>query len=164
MSSAEVNVLTITSDYLSAASYVDASFQITPGQPVTAYPSVAPPVDHVYTVSVTCGREGSTTMTDGFNAAATTQYNELAETFWAAQPGELNFYFAVQLTFYGATPVTIYLAQGSNTTHNNWWIGGRSILNSSPGKSKDAYLMIDRTHLYWVSVTGANALSISTVP
>ena len=55
-------------------------------------------------------------------------------------PSDLNFYFCVKATFSIASTkkeIYIYLAQGSRSLRNNWWIGGSNVAHN-----EDAILVI----------------------
>ena len=55
------------------------------------------------------------------------------DTFADLSPGDLNFFFGINVTFSGQSiPVPLLLGQGHQalTGANNWWIGGGSVHSS----------------------------------
>ena len=117
------------------------SFHITSGQPFT------------------CGRSASSSVADLFNTAVGSPnhswcgpYTSLPSPVSTVQPAELNFYFAVDVTFTGvSSPVRVYLGQGSQLhVTNNWWIGGPAILNTYPSYSLMSFFFVTTQKIYLV--------------
>lgn len=160
MTTSQENVVVLNCADITHVSYVDGSFHITSGQPSTLPPTIDHQGDNTWMIVVNCGRSKSSSVANSFNSAVGTTnhswcgpYVELPSETSTDKPSELNFYFAVNVTFSGmSTPVTVYLGQG-NQLHlfNNWWIGGPAVLNTYPGYSLVTYFYLAPSRKYLIS-------------
>ncbi len=64
-----------------------------------------------------------------FNSNCGGSSKEYAPSGGGGTPDELNFAFAVTISFQSGGSVQVWLAQGSYSTTNNWWIGGAPIFS-----------------------------------
>lgn len=153
------NVVTIndqTGSTLLGAAYVGGSLSVSPGQPVIPAPE-AQMLKSVCTINVNAGRQVSRKEAQVFDGLSGGFLQEFATEGGGAPPFDLNLCFGIDLKLNGPsgpTTVTVYLAQGSYTGANNWWIGGNSIVHSGE-------LVFDGKTLA-LSGSGANEFILST--
>lgn len=145
MSSSNVFTITDKSNTITGMVYHAGSLQVSDGQSHDPAPSINQN-GNVITISLGADREKTGLIATNFNSQAG-GVNHL----WAGEgdngaPSELNFFFAVDVTFQvdGSTPVTdtFYIGQGSFGeifSVNNWWIGGQGV--SKPGFAKLQYVI-----------------------
>ena len=161
MTKSHDNAVVLISADISRIEYVENSFHITSGQPSMLPPTIEKGEDgKTWVITIDCGRSASSGVASSFNSAVGSTnhswcgpYNATFGVASTDKPGDLNFYFAVNVSFtYGTEPVTVYLGQG-NQVHlfNNWWIGGPAILNTYPSYSRVVYFYVDPNHIYLVS-------------
>ena len=146
--------------------YVGGSFQITPGQPSTLPPYITQNEDEAtWLVRIDCGRSGSSSIATSFNNIAGTPNHSWTEPYMEQpyvstdKPSDLNFYFALDLTFRGVSATQrVYFGQGhALEMFNNWWIAGSQVLNTYPGYSLIAFFYMSSSHTYMVSsIEGAS--------
>ena len=129
MTSSHSNTVTLESDQIESISYIDGTFVITDGQPYESGPTAKNKGKGVWEITVNCGRKKSDAVAQKFNSLAGGEYHEYAPKGGGGTPDELNFMFGVTVTFSNAAPITLYLAQGSSPSTNNWWIGGQNVIN-----------------------------------
>ena len=129
MTSSHSNTVTLESDQIESISYIDGTFVITDGQPYESGPTAKNKGKGVWEITVNCGRKKSDAVAQKFNSLAGGEYHEYAPKGGGGTPDELNFMYAVQVTFKNAAPITLYLGQGSTMSRNNWWIGGANVVN-----------------------------------
>jgi phospholipase C len=106
-------------------SYVGNSLVITPEQPAQT-PQVPAPVNNVWKITLEAGRKRSKGVAVAFNSDCGGK-SKVYSKGQSDKPEELNFYFAVDITFADGATEKIYLGQGSHGSVNNWWIGGKAI-------------------------------------
>ncbi|HEX7808382.1 MAG TPA: hypothetical protein VF608_06655 [Thermoanaerobaculia bacterium] len=160
MTTSHENVVVLISSDISRVTYVNDSFHITSGQPFTVPPTITEQQDdETFTITLSCGRSASSNIADMFNSAVGSPnhswcgpYTSLPSPVSTIQPAELNFYFAVDVTFTGvSSPVRVYLGQGSQLhLTNNWWIGGPAILNTYPSYSLMSFFFVTTQKIYLV--------------
>ena len=129
MTSSHSNTVTLESSLIQSVSYIDGTFVITSGQPYDSGPTAKNMGKGVWEITVNCGRKKSSSVADKFNSLCGGEYHEYAPKGGGGTPDELNFMFGVTVAFANATPITLYLAQGSYSSTNNWWIGGQNVIN-----------------------------------
>ena len=130
MTSSHTNNVILQSDDIQSIIYIDGTFVITDGQPYDSGPTPKNLGKGQWEITVNCGRKKSDPVADKFNGLCGGALHEYApQGGGGGTPDQLNFMFGVQVTFANATPITLYLAQGSNSSHNNWWIGGQNVVN-----------------------------------
>jgi len=129
MTSSHANTVTLMSDLIESVGYIDGTFLITDGQPYESGPTAKNKGGGVWEITVNCGRKKSASVAQKFNGLAGGEYHEYAPKGGGGTPDELNFMFGITLGFAQAAPITLYLAQGSYSSTNNWWIGGQNIVN-----------------------------------
>lgn len=152
------NVVALVSSDITRVAYVEDSFHITTGQPFSTPPTITNDVaNHIITIS--CGRSSSSDVADRFNTAVVSPnhswcapYSSLPSPVSTVKPSELNFFFAVDVTFtHVSTPVRVYLGQGSQVhLFNNWWIGGSAVLNTYPSYSLMNFFYVSSSKIYAV--------------
>src|SRR6478672_2174682 len=155
--SSQSNVVTFTDDSgsITNMTYISGSLQVSAGQPHDQEPSISQN-GNVFTISLGAGREKTSEIADQFNAASGGVNHEYAAEGDSGTPGELNFFFAVQVTFEvsgNSTTETLYIGQGSFGvifSVNNWWIGGKGV--STPGIPKLEYVI--GSNLYGLLLSG----------
>jgi len=136
MSTPSKNVLTITdkSGTITAMSYVQNSAVVSQGQKSSLPPTVTQS-GRVFTLTIYADRKKTTPVADSFNAASGGTAYEYAASGGGGTPNQLNFYFAVQVSFetaQGTGSGVLYVAQGNYSTTNNWWLGGSIVTSSVP--------------------------------
>ncbi len=124
------NVVTINdqSKVISGISYVNGSLSITSGQPYDVPPSISSS-NGVYKITLEAGRNKSKPVADTFSANSGGSSKEYAPSGGGGTPGELNFAYAVTISFQSGGSVQVWLAQGNDTLTDNWWIGGAPIFS-----------------------------------
>jgi hypothetical protein len=138
---------------------------VTNGQPMNLPPTVTPnitPASNGFMMELDAGRSGSGAVADAFNSVCGGAANEWGiGTATDNSPGELNFYFAVDIKLQVGADTsieTVYLGQGSAASlANNWWIGGSCI--SSSGQL--SAVVGGQTVTLDISNTGANGFIFS---
>jgi phospholipase C len=151
------NVATITdqSNTITSMVYVAGSLQVSDGQSHDAAPSITPN-GNVFTISLGADREKTALIANNFNSASGGVRNEYAGEGDDGVPSELNFFFAVDVTFTVAgnsTTERLYIGQGSFGevfSINNWWLGGTAI--AKPGIPKLQYAIGSK--LYTLLLSG----------
>ncbi len=132
------NTIKLHGDMIKEIEYVENSLVITDGQPSSPPPKIATPSgqDPNWSVTMKCGRKGSSGVANKFNSECGSKYHEYAPDHGSGgTPKELNFYFKVVLTveinnqLYKVRDVR--LAQGHYSTTNNWWIGSSNVFNDN---------------------------------
>ena len=163
----EDNLVTIISTEVTKIEYA-GTVNVTPGQPYST--PVVHQTNEGYVIQFVCGRSASSGVANAFNSAAGSAYHEFPAPYLSGrpaasmQPGELNFYFTMNLTFGEAGPVTICFGQGhSYTQRNNWWLAGEAILNSSPANSRSAFLMVTPQKLFLVHTPKGDDVNIFVI-
>ncbi|HXQ70890.1 MAG TPA: hypothetical protein VN844_10405 [Pyrinomonadaceae bacterium] len=149
--SVQTNVVTITdnSNTITGISYVENSLVITPGQPSTPPPTVGQ-FQNSFTITLMAGREDNSEVASSFNSVAGGAFNEYAASGDdSGTPSQLNFYFAVQISYKSeGNPgsVVAYLGQGSFGSFidptNNWWIGGSCIANNPTSSGNEPTIQL----------------------
>ncbi len=125
------NVVTINdnSRVISGMSYVTGSLKITDGQPYDLPPSFSGS-NGKWKITLEAGRKKTKPVADTFNSNCGGASKEYAPSGGGGTPDELNFQFGVTISFQSGGSATVYLAQGSYATTNNWWIGGAPIFSA----------------------------------
>lgn len=160
MTTSHDNAVVLISPDISRAEYVNNSFHITSGQPSTLPPTIQKMDDgQSFVITIACGRSASSSVANSFNSAVAETNHSWCGPYLGApgiasteKPGELNFYFAVNVYFNGVSaPVMVYLGQG-NQLHlfNNWWIGGTAILNTYPAYSREVFFYVNPQKIYLI--------------
>lgn len=141
MASSHDNDIVINGGMVTAVQYVDNSLVISEGQPSSPPPSITQKGSK-WTITMDCGRHGTSSVADSFNKYCGGKHHEYApDGGGGGTPDKLNFYFRVNLTIelngqsYDVNNVC--LAQGHYATTNNWWIGGANVV-----KNGDASLIV----------------------
>ena len=129
MTSSHSNSVTLKSDLIESIDYIEGSFVISDGQPYESGPTPKNLGGGEWEITVNCGRHKTSAVATDFNNACGGEYHEFAGYHGGGTPDELNFMFGVTVTFSNATPITLYLGQGSSSSRNNWWIGGANVIN-----------------------------------
>jgi hypothetical protein len=130
------NTLTISiaSPYtISNITYIENSLVVSAGQDHDSAPQIPPPKGNVWTITLNADRNGIPDVAQSFNTNAGGASHEYASSSWylGNSPGDLNFYFGVNLSI-GAETITVYLGQGHwGAAHNNWWFGSSAIILES---------------------------------
>lgn len=150
------NTVKLTGSMIQAISYIQGSLVITTGQPSSPPPSITQ-TGADWKITLKCGRKKSKSVATSFIDTTGGSVHEYApEGGGGGSPDELNFYYGVKVTIMsGSTPVTttLYLAQGSHGSTNNWWIGGNSIINTG----KPLLLVISNNIIEQIlSLSGSN--------
>lgn len=111
----------------------------------TSSPTIVKKSGSHWVVTVKCDREGSKSRATVFNNACGGYYHEYVPKSYGIddEPSELNFCFAVAITFSyknGDTTTTavapvVYFAQGHAGARNNWWIGGYETVANADNKN-----------------------------
>jgi hypothetical protein len=130
---AKSNSVTLTSSLIQNVVYVDNSLVITTGEVYTE-PGTVTQDGTTWTIEVEADRKGSAEVATSFNNQVGGASHEYAPDGGGTghTPNELNFYFAVTITFRigsGSYNTTVYLAQGNKGLSNNWWIGANAVVN-----------------------------------
>lgn len=85
--------------------------------------------NHTCTITVKAGRSGSKEVADYFNIIPEDRC--LVTSSNASHPDKLNFAVEIIMRFVDCNDtifsITLKIAQGHTTTHNNWWIGGQAL-------------------------------------
>ena len=136
MSSTSSNVLTITdnSGTLTGMTYVDNSANVTSGQTYSTPPTIQVS-GRVFTLTFLANRKNSAAVATAFNAASGGTAFEYAASGGGSTPGEMNFYFSVQISFstaQGSATALLNIGQGNYSSTNNWWLGGSIVTSSAP--------------------------------
>lgn len=136
MSSPSKNVITITdsSGTVTAMSYVQNSAVVSAGQKFEVPPTISQS-GRVFKLTFSADRKKTTAVADSFNAASGGTAYEYAASGGGGTPDQLNFYFAVQVSFetaQGSGSGVLYIAQGNYATTNNWWLGGSLVTSAVP--------------------------------
>jgi hypothetical protein len=109
-------------------SYLNNSLQISSGQPSKVPPAIKVK-NNVWEITLQAGRQQTSAVANSFNSLCGGEAKEYAPSAGGGTPNELNFFFGISITFQNGVSGTIYLAQGSCGTTNNWWIGGSPIFS-----------------------------------
>jgi hypothetical protein len=91
---------------ITSISYVSGSLQITSGQPASPPPSIAVK-NNVWEITLKAGRKKSKPVADGFNSVC----GGVSKVYAKGQGdthAELNFYFAVAISFANGGSTTVY--------------------------------------------------------
>lgn len=113
----------------------------------TKAPTITRKSDTHWLIMLECDRKGSATHAEFFNTHCGGYYHEYTGKGWGfdSEPRELNFCFAVSITFTykdgsatkDAISRVVYLAQGHYIQgiipRNNWWIGGEQTVANGNG-------------------------------
>jgi hypothetical protein len=129
MTSSHTNNVILDSPLIESITYNPGSFVITSGQPYDSGPTPKNLGGGRWEITVNCGRKKSSDVAGKLNALSGGEYHEYAPKGGGGSPDELNFMFGTTVTFKNAAPITLYLAQGSYSSTNNWWIGGSNVVN-----------------------------------
>lgn len=129
MTSSHSNSVILDSDLIESVEYIEGTFVISSGQPYESGPTPKNQGKGVWEITVNCGRHKTSEVANKFDSLCGGEYHEYAPKGGGGTPDELNFMFGLTVTFKNATPVTLYLAQGHYSSHNNWWIGGQNVVN-----------------------------------
>lgn len=120
---------------ISDVTYVNNSLVVSNGDSGTVKISQGSD-DYTWKVNIDCPRHSSAETAEGFNEYCKSAAHEYAPSGGGVgtEPSGLNFYLKVniQLTT-GEEYQEVALAQGSNFSIENCWIGGASINNDSDG-------------------------------
>ncbi|HLJ65482.1 MAG TPA: hypothetical protein VKT70_15320 [Stellaceae bacterium] len=126
------NIIELVSVEIASIEYLEGTFAISDGQSADL-PPVIKKDGSKWSIDINCGRKKTAPVADAFImlcGGSEYIYNYYAS--FDSVPSELNFYFAVKIVFDAngeSKEFIIYLAQGSNTLGENWWIGGTAIAN-----------------------------------
>jgi len=129
------NTFTLTGKDIVNVEYLSGSAKVSDGQPFELPPKVKPDGPGNFVITFTAGRHKTLAMAQGFIAAAGgSQYTLVVATSGDPIPNELNFYFGLNLTVRLPSGgrldnIVIYLGQGSDGIHNNWWLGSPNLIN-----------------------------------
>lgn len=126
------NDFNLTCSQITAMSYIEGSFDITEGESSSPPPTFEQNAN-TWNVNIAADRKNSSPVADSFNTMTGGATHEYTNASGDKSPEELNFYFGVVVTFNvngTPIPVTIYLGQGHYVAHNNWWIGGNTVINT----------------------------------
>jgi hypothetical protein len=128
------NEVKLSGAQIQNVTYVNNSLVITQGEDSSPPPSIQQDKDKNWVITLSADRKGSSTVANSFNGASGGASHEYAPSGGGTghTPNELNFYFAVTITFStpsGSVPVQVNLAQGHYSTTNNWWIGANGVVN-----------------------------------
>jgi phospholipase C len=145
MSSSNVFTLTDESNTITGMAYRAGSLQVSDGQSHDLEPSIHQN-GNVITISLGADREKTALIATNFNGSSGGANHEYAGEGDNGAPSELNFFFAVDVTFQvrggASTTDILYIGQGSFGeifSVNNWWIGGQGV--SKPGIPKLQYVI-----------------------
>lgn len=128
------NTVTLNSSQIKSVNYVNNSLVVTEGQKSSPPPTISQ-TGSQWNITIDVDRKNSAQVASAFNESTGGRYNEYAPDGGSGgTPNELNFFFAVDVTFQvnssQQVQTRLYLAQGHYSTTNNWWIGGNAILNA----------------------------------
>ena len=152
------NVVTFTdeSNTITNMAYIAGTLEVSDGQPHDPEPSISQ-TGNVITITLGAGRSKTSLIADHFNSRSGGRNQEYAaEGDDSGSPAELNFFFAVKVTFTvggQSTTETLYIGQGSFGvifSVNNWWLGGQPV--STPGIAKLEYVI--GQNLYTLLLSG----------
>ena len=121
-----MNTVTLQGPNLQKVRAISGSVVITDGQDIESGPMVAG-AGGSWSIDLDCGRHKSKLVADKFKGVTRGEYHMFAPNGGSLEgPKELNFFYEAELTI-NAKNYTIWLAQGSFSSTNNWWIGGECI-------------------------------------
>lgn len=131
MSSIPTNGVWITAPMVTAMAYVEGTFYITDGEDYQLPPTIVPPSGtNGWHILLSADRKSSSSVAAEFAVLTGGPPHEFAPGQDDA-PKELNFCYGINMTFQidasTTTTATLYFAQGSYFTTNNWWIGGANL-------------------------------------
>ena len=131
--SARLHANTITLDdtvskTIKFISYIDNSLQISSGQPSKVPPAIKVK-NNVWQITLQAGRHQTGAVANSFNSLCGGKAKLYAPSGGGDTPDELHFFFGISIAFQNGVSGTIYLAQGSYGTTDNWWIGGSPIFS-----------------------------------
>jgi hypothetical protein len=157
------NDFTLTNSQITAMSYIEGTFVITEGESSSPPPTFEQN-DNTWTVNIAADRKNSSLVANLFNSKTGGANNEYTNASGDTSPEELNFYFGVVVTFNvkgTPIPVTIYLGQGHYVAHNNWWIGGNTVVNTGTPLLQ----VIDQDQVVETfEITGSGSYSMTLTP
>jgi hypothetical protein len=125
--------ISIASAYSSTSNitYMNNSLVVSAGQSHDSAPQTPTKNGNVWTIALNADRNGTSDIAQSFNTKAGGASHEYTNSSWwslGSSPGDLNFYFGVNLTV-GTETITVYLGQGHHgADQNNWWFGSSALI------------------------------------
>lgn len=161
MSSIPSNGVWITAPMVTAMAYVEGTFHITSGELAQLPPTIVPPINsNGWQILLSAERKASSSVAADFAALTGGTPHEFAPGQDDA-PKELNFCYGINMTFQiddaTTTTATLYLAQGSYFTTNNWWIGGANLTRN--GEDSATLVVSSGSKQMTITVTGNTGLN-----
>ena len=135
------NTVTISSDssnVISNITYIENSLVVSDGQSHDPNPQTPTKDGNVWTITLNADRSGTPDVAQSFNdiaGGASHEYTSSISWGLGSSPGDLNFYFGVNLSI-GSETITVYLGQGHHGAgNNNWWFGSSALIFVIPPNS-----------------------------
>jgi hypothetical protein len=160
------NEFTLTCSSITNISYIADSAVVSSGQPYDTPPEIETKGDDEWKITFKSGRHKTKSVADSFKSiVGNTTYAMITASSGDKTPDELNFFFGLDLSIKlpngGALDtLPIYLGQGSNAFHNDWWLGARALVNAS-----DAYLLATQSgQVAWRAKVDMSNSSMSLSP
>lgn len=159
------NEFILTSTAITKISFITNSVVASSGQPYDTPPTISDEGNGRWKIIFKCGRHKTGSVAESFKSTVgNTKYAMITASSGDKTPGELNFYFGLNLSLKlpnggPLDTLPIYLGQGSSGSTNNWWLGAKALVNAS-----DAYLLATQSgQVAWrakVSMSN-NSMSLS---
>ncbi|EPF2927911.1 hypothetical protein ACSL9C_000748 [Vibrio navarrensis] len=147
MTTEHINVFKFDIDGLSDVSFEETEHCITKGQPYHGVVCTKPKEKQNVTIEIRAGRKKSHEVARWFMEQTHKQESlggGIAHTYTDDYPRELNFAVRgnLTLTVFGIkyTAKDIILAQGSNPTSNDWWLGSANMLKVKAKDPSNQYI------------------------
>lgn len=131
------NEFTITCTDINNITYIGGSAVVSDGQPYDTPPEIQNKGNGKWKITFKSGRHKTKSVANSFKSTVgDTKYSMKTSSSGDKKPDELNFYFGLYLSINLPNGgildnLPIYLGQGSNAFHNNWWLGGRAVANAN---------------------------------
>lgn len=163
MTTEHINVFKFDIDGLSDISFEETAHCITKGQPYHGVVCTKPNDKHNVTIEISAGRKKSHEVARWF-MEQTHQREDLgggiAHTYTDEYPRELNFAVRgnLTLTIFGIkyTAQDIILAQGSNFSSNDWWLGSPNMLKIEAKNPTNQYVVELNTMIFGVLIAAVS--------
>ena len=129
MDSNTVTISSNSSNAISNITYIEKSLVVSGGGSGSP-PQTPTKSGNVWTITLNADRNGTSDVAQSFDTIAGGGSHEYASSHgsFGGSPGELNFYFGVNLTI-GAETITAYIGQGNwGASQHNWWFGSSALI------------------------------------
>jgi len=160
------NEFTVICSSITNISYIANSAVVSSGQPYDTPPVIQNKGNGEWKIIFKSGRHKTKSVSESFKSiVGNTPFAMITASSGDKTPEELNFFFGLNLSVKlpngGALDtLPIYLGQGSNVSHNNWWLGARAFVNAS-----DAYLLATQSgQVAWRAKVDMSNSSMSLSP